>query len=311
MAEDQGSSSMANREILNSVLNSDASSHNPFGFLTSNGMIQFQESHQSYKKLKNLFLEKMGSLASHTSVVAIHRTTHSNWPGNFWDQSHKILLGAVATKFGADNAKNTWGWYGASKDDISAIVSHGFTRPDEPVYGRSHGVGIHLSAPDYLLHEISHSAPDEEGIRHIFTCKVIMGKTEVIGDGSKQFKPSSVEFDTGVDDPVAPKVYIVWSAYMNSHLKPDLVISFMSPLLKNNSKELLSSLTPTTAGISFSNLIPILERLLEPSRFHLISEQYDLFKQEKIPVSVMIHVTRRIAGDELLDTLIKYNKNKV
>ncbi|XP_038718433.1 probable inactive poly [ADP-ribose] polymerase SRO2 isoform X2 [Tripterygium wilfordii] len=306
MAEDQGSSSMANREFLNSVPNSDASSHNLFGFLTSHGMLQLHESHQPYHMIKNMFLQLMDLLASQTTVVAIHQNNHSSWSGNIRYQSHQILLGVVASKCGG-NANYTWGWYGASKDDISAIVSHGFTRPDEPAYGRSYGVGIHLSAPNYLLHEIIHSPPDEEGTRHIFTCLAIMGKTEVISYRSAQFKPSSLEFDTGVDDPVAPKVYIVWSAYMNSYLTPDLVISFKSPLSQNNSIGQLNSMPPMRPAISFSNLIAILERLLEPSRFRLISEQYDLFK--KIAISPMIHVMRRIAGDELLDTLVKYNKN--
>ncbi|XP_038718501.1 probable inactive poly [ADP-ribose] polymerase SRO2 [Tripterygium wilfordii] len=308
MAEGQGLWRMGNREVLNSVPNSDISSYNRFWVPTSNGMVQLQEWNETYNTLKNIFLEQMGPLASQTSVVAIHRIPYSSWSGNFRYQSHQLLLWAVATKCGG-NANYTWGWYGASKDDISAIVSHGFTKPDAPVYDRSHGVGIHLSPQNCLLHEIIHSAPDEEGIRHIFICHAILGNAEVISYHSEQFKPSSVEFDTGVDNALTPKVYIVWSAYMNSYLRPDVVISFKSPPLQNNSRGQLSSMPTMRPQISYSNLIAILERLLEPSKFGLISEQYDLVERKIIPISVMIHVMRAIAGDELLDTLAKHNRN--
>lgn len=73
------------------------------------------------------------------------------------------------------------------------------------------------------------SAGDENGLRHLLLCRVILGNTEAIFPGSKQFKPTSKEFDSGVDDILAPRRYIIWSAYMNSYILPSYAISFKAP----------------------------------------------------------------------------------
>lgn len=53
-----------------------------------------------------------------------------------------------------------------------------------------------------------------------------MGNTELVRLGSKQFHPSSEEFDSGIDDVQNPKRYIVWNMNMNSHIYPEYVVSF-------------------------------------------------------------------------------------
>ena len=75
------------------------------------------------------------------------------------------------------------------------------------------------------------SEVDEIGLRHLLLCRVILGKQEVVTD-SNQFHPSSLEFDSGVDDLSAPRKHIVWSAYMNSHILPCYIISFEAPYLR-------------------------------------------------------------------------------
>lgn len=67
---------------------------------------------------------------------------------------------------------------------------------------------------------------DENGMRHLLYCRVILGKTEVVWPGSRQWHPSSQEFDCGVDDLVCPKKYIVWSSNINTHILPLYIISF-------------------------------------------------------------------------------------
>lgn len=49
---------------------------------------------------------------------------------------------------------------------------------------------------------------------------------EVLYPGSRQFHPSSEEFDNGVDDLESPKVYTVWYMNMNTHIYPDFIVSF-------------------------------------------------------------------------------------
>lgn len=44
--------------------------------------------------------------------------------------------------------------------------------------------------------------------------------------GSKQCYPSCEDFDSGVDDPIDPRHYIVWNMNMNTHIYPEFVVSF-------------------------------------------------------------------------------------
>lgn len=73
------------------------------------------------------------------------------------------------------------------------------------------------------------SNSDEDGVRHILLCRVILGKQEVVPIGSEQFLPSSEEFDSGVDNLNSPKKYIMWSTHMNTCVLPEFVISFRAP----------------------------------------------------------------------------------
>lgn len=68
--------------------------------------------------------------------------------------------------------------------------------------------------------------PDDNGERHVILCRVILGNTEKIEVGSQQCYPSSVAFDTGVDDVSHPKWYVVWSTNMNTHILPECVVSY-------------------------------------------------------------------------------------
>lgn len=67
---------------------------------------------------------------------------------------------------------------------------------------------------------------DDDGMRHILLCRVILGKVEIVQRGSKQFHPSCDKFQTGVDSFEFPTKLIVWSAHINTHVLPEYVISF-------------------------------------------------------------------------------------
>lgn len=49
---------------------------------------------------------------------------------------------------------------------------------------------------------------------------------EVVCPGSKQFHPSSEDFDNGVDNVENPKCYVVWTMNMSTHIFPEYVVSF-------------------------------------------------------------------------------------
>lgn len=70
---------------------------------------------------------------------------------------------------------------------------------------------------------------DENGLRHVLLCRVILGNMEEVRPGSKQFYSSSEEFDSGVDNLIDPRRYIIWSTHLNTHILPEYIISFWAP----------------------------------------------------------------------------------
>ncbi|CAI9786832.1 unnamed protein product [Fraxinus pennsylvanica] len=70
---------------------------------------------------------------------------------------------------------------------------------------------------------------DDDGLRHMLLCRVILGRMEVVRPGSEQYNPSSEEFDSGIDNLVSPRKYIGWSTRMNTHILPEFVVSFRIP----------------------------------------------------------------------------------
>lgn len=91
-----------------------------------------------------------------------------------------------------------------------------------------------------LLCSVQSSVKDEDGLSHILLCRVVLGRMELIHPGSERHEPHYAEFDSGVDDLVSPKKYIVWSTNMNTHILPELVISFRTHSFSNGEWLLVS-----------------------------------------------------------------------
>lgn len=72
----------------------------------------------------------------------------------------------------------------------------------------------------------SHCDVDENGVQHMIFCRVIMGNTEVVYPGTRQYRPSDIYSDSGVDDLQNPRFYIIWTMNMNTHIFPEFVVSF-------------------------------------------------------------------------------------
>ncbi|KAK1402854.1 hypothetical protein POM88_002459 [Heracleum sosnowskyi] len=96
---------------------------------------------------------------------------------------------------------------------------------------------------------------DNNRLRHILLCRVILGKTEQICAGSEQFQPSSEEFDIGVDNLEEPKKYIVWSCYMNFHILPLFVVSFKAPSMTGLPRSQGLALIPKSPYLRFPKLM--------------------------------------------------------
>ncbi|KAJ0527738.1 putative poly(ADP-ribose) polymerase, catalytic domain, RST domain-containing protein [Helianthus annuus] len=158
---------------------------------------------------------------------------------------------------------------------------------------------------------------DEDGIKHILLCRVLLGKTELVSRGSKQSHPSSEDFQSGVDDLVSPKKYIVWSSQMNTHILPEFVISFKTLTSMNSQPFQECDQVPKLDGvpvcvkkpispwIPIPELIAALSKILPPKAIKEITQFRRSYIEHKIPRCDMIRGIRKITGDRLLLTVLK------
>ncbi|RDX62273.1 putative inactive poly [ADP-ribose] polymerase SRO2, partial [Mucuna pruriens] len=132
-----------------------------------------------------------------TRTISFSLTRRARW-GSF-----EIFSKAVTIKCGGD-ANVRYAWDGGSFDDLLDIrVS---------CYRNS------LFSANFSIDGAMSTVADEHGLRHVLPCRVILGKVEAVPAGSKQSQPSSNQYDTGVDDILAPRRHIIWTTFMNSHI---------------------------------------------------------------------------------------------
>lgn len=77
-----------------------------------------------------------------------------------------------------------------------------------------------------LLYSARYCDIDENGVRYMVLCRVIMGNMELLRGDKAQFFSGGEEYDNGVDDVENPKNYIVWNINMNTHIFPEYVVRF-------------------------------------------------------------------------------------
>ncbi|KAL6969451.1 hypothetical protein U1Q18_029164 [Sarracenia purpurea var. burkii] len=283
------------------------SSSSQFGYFTANGMTRVDDGNTEYGIIKKAFLQGMGLFSKDTNVVAIHKYSFSSSTGKARLESCRIFFEAVAKRCGGyANVRNAW--YGASRDEICEIVTHGFSRCRKPEDSESYGYGIYLSPVNFTIFGALSSVMDENGLRHLILCDVTLGKMEVVPAGSKQIQPSSMEFDSGVDNLSAPRRYIIWSPYMNSHILLRHIVSFRVP----SSSALGRIRIPVRLSpiISFPDLLSILSGFLPPSKMVLITKVITDYQENRLPRIQMTEILREQAGENLLKVIFDFCRNK-
>ncbi|KAL8035822.1 hypothetical protein ABFX02_12G120700 [Erythranthe guttata] len=282
-----------------------------------NGMVKLEESAEGgggggggeYGAVMKSFLVDMRFLGEEIDVVAVHKNMYSSVAGQAKLEAFRVFSRAVAARRGGD-ANVKYGWYGGSPDEIRDVVTYGFVGSGKFEKGISHGVGIHLSPVNSPFDSAMKAKEDENGVRHMLLCRVILGNTEIIGPGSEQSHPSSTQFDSGIDNPIAPTQYIVWTSYMNSHIFPNYIISFRAPCLIGLRRTWRSATTPNSLSMSFPVFLKVLSRFVHPSKVGLILNYYNEFRENKIVRSQLIRRLRNIVGDKLLSSVIKLCRNE-
>ncbi|ESW27424.1 hypothetical protein PHAVU_003G200500 [Phaseolus vulgaris] len=229
-------------------------------------------------------------------VVTIAKNAHSSVMARARAQCFQVFARA-AGELHEGQANVRLAWYGASgKEEIADIAQHGF--------GHAHCNGLRLSPLDYPLQSVKSSGVDSDGVRYLLLCSVILGKTEVVPRGSNQRRSSSEEYDSGVDDLLAPKEYVIWCNRLNTHVLPEYVLSFTLPSLKGN-VNIREPLRPSSPWMPFPALISVLSRILPPAEVATIVKIRKDYTELRISRYEMIQRVRNIAGDKLLISIIK------
>ncbi|WJX88665.1 hypothetical protein P8452_70728 [Trifolium repens] len=154
---------------------------------------------------------------------------------------------------------------------------------------------------------VKNSVVDKDGFRHLLLCRVILGRMEVVPAGSDQCRPSSEEYDSGVDSFSSPKEYIVWSNRINTHVLPEYVLSFKLASNKGHEKVGVAGqlMRPSSPWMPFPALISVLSKILPPSEIAFITKFHKEYREKKISRHELIQKVRLVAGDKLLVSVIK------
>ncbi|BBN12307.1 hypothetical protein MPTK1_5g18990 [Marchantia polymorpha subsp. ruderalis] len=127
------------------------------------------------------------------------------------------------------NANLRHAWHGSSADAIVSIVMYGFGQRPMSLNGNNFGCGTYLAPFSKLDVSAQYAEQDENKEQHVLLCEVVLGESETVSPGScHRFLPSSTSYDSGVDDPDNPNLYIVWTPFINSHIIPWYIVSFVT-----------------------------------------------------------------------------------
>ncbi|GKV10641.1 hypothetical protein SLEP1_g21981 [Rubroshorea leprosula] len=142
----------------------------------------------------------------------------------------------ITKKYRGD-ANVRYAWLASSKGQLPTIMMYGLcgasTSPS------TYGIGVHLTAANCSNTSANYCDIDENGVRHMVLCRVIMGNMELLRPGTQQFHPSSEDVDSGVDDLENPRHYVIWNVNMNTHIYPEFVVSFKLPSGARGNKHFL------------------------------------------------------------------------
>ncbi|KAL7164808.1 hypothetical protein ACSBR2_040666 [Camellia fascicularis] len=170
--------------------------------------------------VRNMFVEGLNP-SLNANILEINQCT-SNFMQTRWEIFQKQV--EITQKCRGDpNVR--YAWLASSKDALSSLMIYGLAHCGSKMK-TTFGIGIHLTSMKGVLTSSSYCDVDENGVRHLVFCRVILGKMELVHRGSGQFHPSSENFDSGVDDLQNPIHYIVWNMNMNTHIYPEYVVSF-------------------------------------------------------------------------------------
>ncbi|CAN4128111.1 unnamed protein product [Withania somnifera] len=172
------------------------------------------------ESVKTMFVKQMNTICT-VDIVTISQCS-SKYMRNRLELFDKQV--EITQKY-RGNSNVRYAWLAASKEVVSTVMNYGI------VHGACGqktdlGVGLHLVAQDCASKSVASCDIDENGIRYMVLCRVVLGNEELLRFGSEQSYPSNEKYDSGVDDLESPTYYTIWNMNMNTHIYPEYVVSF-------------------------------------------------------------------------------------
>ncbi|KAF5734316.1 hypothetical protein HS088_TW16G00765 [Tripterygium wilfordii] len=249
----------------------------------------------------------------------------------------------ITKKYRGD-ANVRYAWLASSKGALSTIMMYGLGHYGPLMTTCKYGIGVPLAAANCPGASVDYCDVDENGVRYLLFCRVILGNMEPLCPETRQFHPSSEEFDSGVDNLQNPRHYVIWNMNANTHIYPEFSVGFKVSsknegdlagreskhsgsgvtipsqgrqgnmrfnssavdLGKDASLGSATSRTPKSPWMPFPNLFAAISDKVSPRDKKLISGHYELFRAKKLNRDDFVKNLRLIVGDALLrSTIIK------
>ncbi|OMO50880.1 hypothetical protein CCACVL1_30184 [Corchorus capsularis] len=249
-----------------------------------------------YLIVEDHFYSGIRKFDAQAAITSIHQLERE---GNSFKVRQEVFQKQVEIIKAARGTSNmVYAWYGASANTIKSVMAHGFAFPSQLPATDVYGSGMYLS-PVGLPHLSANLADvDENGLKHLILCRVVLGNVEKVQAGSHQYHPTNGNFDTGSDDPNNPKWYVVWSTIANMSILPECVVSYRPGNMQGPRRPVPG------LSYSFEKLVSKIKSLLPPAKIQEIFILYSTFKAQKLGRDAFLKRLRAVAGDQVLKSAI-------
>ncbi|KAG2304246.1 hypothetical protein Bca4012_063157 [Brassica carinata] len=251
------------------------------------------------------------------------------------------------TKKHREDANVRYAWLPAKREVLSGIMIQGLGVGGAFIRKSIYGVGIHLTAADCPYFSARYCDIDENGVRYMVLCRVIMGNMELLRGDKAQFFSGGEKYDNGVDDVENPKNYIVWNLNMNTHIFPEFVVRFKLSVPPNAEGDLVarhdnsgvtlegpkdlppqldsngpqggsgsansvgsSTTKPKSPWMPFPTLFAAISPKIAEKDMSFINADYQLLREKKMTRGEFVRKLRGIVGDDLLRSTITALQNQ-
>ncbi|KAK3152755.1 hypothetical protein QOZ80_2BG0163130 [Eleusine coracana subsp. coracana] len=278
--------------------------------------------------VQNLFLSGMGSFASPSSILHVHRYSPNDITAQCRLEAFERQMKSTKEERGDANVR--YGWLGSRKNDIIRILINGLGTTANPAEKASLSAGVYLSPENRAFTSVGLCDVDEKGVQYMLLCRLILGNMEPVEPGSQESFPSSEMFDSGVDDCSNPKCYVMWPSHLNTHMRLEYLVSFkLIPKVQNYLLDLkglwfnpspkdvavdISTLQPvmcetgegpTSPWISFRVLFGVIQDNISSVARELLFHHYEELKESKITREEMVKKMIIIVGEKILLEALK------